>query len=931
MSAAETSRSGSTRRDALSRFLIGIDLGTTNTVMAYADREHGDGIRIFAIEQLVALGEVARRPQLPSMRYHPSPGELNPADVSLPWDGSDVAGMADAVVGGLAHELGSRVPEHLVTSAKSWLSHRSVDRTAAILPWGAGEGVPKVSPVAASASYLAHLRAAWNFSHPHHPLERQEVVLTIPASFDEGARALTVEAARGAGIPRLRLLEEPQAAFYDWLHRQGGELEQGLADTRLVLVCDVGGGTTDLTLIRVEPGAAGPNLLRIGVGDHLMLGGDNMDLGLAHLVERRMTADRARLGVSQLARLTRQCRSAKELLLAPSAPETVKVTLLGAGTSLIGGARSAELARGEVEEMVRDGFFPRITKEEMPRHPRGALVEFGLPYAADPAVSRHVAGFLDRHRRVAGEAPGVREAAAPDTVLLNGGVFRSRVLADRLLDTLGDWRGAPVRRLINDHPEWAVARGAVAYILARSGAAPRIGGGSARSYFLALEEATEQRRGVCLLPRGTEEGRELVLDQRSFMLRVGQPVSFRLLSSTADTSWQPGEIVDLASNGMVPLPPVATVLDTHSGDGAGEVQVRLAAQITEVGTLEVDCMGGGTAPMRWRLEFQLRGRAVTVKDSAALPSHFPEAARRLELLYGRHRRAVRPGQIKRLRTALEQLLGPREEWDGTLLRELFGVLWDGAGKRRRSADHERVWLNLAGYCLRPGYGHPLDDWRVERLMTLYEAGIQFVGEFRNWAEWWILWRRVAGGLDAAAQVRLFDDIAYYLRPTGRAKRPPGARKQGYDDMVRLAASLEHLPVERKIELGGWFLERLSKPRENLQTWWAVGRLGMREPAYGSAHRVVPPEVAAEWLERLLARDWRRTGPAAFAAAVIARMTGDRSRDIDADLRARVAERLVAIKAPAAWSTMIRETVALAAADERRILGDSLPAGLKLLH
>lgn len=289
------------------------------------------------------------------------------------------------------------------------------------------------------------------------------------------------------------------------------------------------------------------------------------------------------------------------------------------------------------------------------------------------------------------------------------------------------------------------------------------------------------------------------------------------------------------------------------------------------------------------------------------------------------------GEIKRLRSELERLLGPRNEWHGTLLRELFALLWDGAGRRRRSPDHERIWLNLAGFCMRPGFGYPLDEWRVKQLWSLYPSGIQFGREARNWAEWWILWRRVAGGLDATAQTLLFDDIAYYLQPPGTVKRPPGPNKQGYDDMVKLVGSLERLPVENKIEAGEWLLRRLRKPKENVQTWWAIGRLGARQPAYGSAHQVVPPEVAEDWLQQLLALDWKQMESAAIAAALLTRMTGDRERDIGASLRDRVIERLVTIKAPPSWLKMVREVIELSAEDEKRLLGDSLPVGLKLLH
>jgi molecular chaperone DnaK (HSP70) len=921
------------------RYLVGIDLGTTNTVVAYTDRQAaGDqAIRLFDIEQLVALGEVAARPQLPSLRYHPAPDELALGDIGLPWASDEPGDRPLAVLGELARELGGQVPGRLVASAKSWLSHRGVDRTAPILPWGAGDDVAKISPLDASASYLAHVRAAWNHRFSDSPLETQEVMLTVPASFDEGARALTVEAARQAGIPRLHLLEEPQAAFYDWLFCHQAGLNEALSGVHLVLICDVGGGTTDLTLIKVEAAPTTPRFSRIGVGDHLMLGGDNMDLGLAHLAEGRLAAEGTALRAPQLNQLVHQCRLAKQRLLESDAPESAKVTVLGAGAQLVGAARSAELKRGEVRDLVLDGFFPRVGPQERPQRLRGGFVEFGLPYAPDPAVTRQVAAFLARHIRVARKALGAtappqERLPVPDAVLLNGGVFRSRSLTERLQETLSDWRGTPVKLLANAHPEWAVARGAVAYGLARTGMAPRIGGGSARSYFLALED----QRGICLLPRQTQEGRELVLPGRTFALRVGQPVRFHLHSSTADTPWQAGDLVELDPECMLPLPPIAVVLETQTARDRSEIPVQLAAMLTEVGTLDVQCVATPGADQRWRLEFQLRGQGASQGiggETAALHPRFAEAAQLTQRIFGRRAQTVQLREVKSLRGDLEKILGGREKWDTVLLRELFSALWDAAAKRRRSAAHERVWFNLVGYSLRPGFGYPLDDWRVRELWSIYRQGVQFVNENRNWAEWWILWRRAAGGLEEPAQIQLLDDMSYYLRPRSQTKgrRAPGPKKQGYEDMVRLAASLERLPMERKSELGAWFLERLAKPRENPQTWWALGRLGARELVYASAHQVVQRSVAEQWLERLLAQDWKRVEPAAFATALIARRTGDRERDLSTQLRDEVVERLRMAKTPHAWVRIVREVVALDAADQRRLLGDSLPQGLRLLH
>ncbi|MFM0529803.1 hsp70 family protein [Paraburkholderia strydomiana] len=983
----------------MKRYSVGIDLGTSNTVLAYAEAG-SDEIRVFEIEQLVSPGEVAARPLLPSVRYHPAQGELSAGDLQLPWSDGESVSSRDAdrragrsasqhandtatlpsdgdhaqpvVIGRLARLLGAQVPGRLVTSAKSWLSHASVDRVAPILPWGAADDVHKVSPVEASASYLAHVRAAWNQRFPDAPLERQDVVLTVPASFDEGARALTVEAARMAGLPSLRLLEEPQAAFYDWLFHHRERLGAELAHTRLVLICDVGGGTTDLTLIEVGMADGEPQLTRIGVGNHLMLGGDNMDLALAHLVEARLAGggERARLSAASLSQLVERCRGAKELLLGPQAPDSASITLLGAGSKLVGGARTAQITRDEVERVIVDGFFPVVGSHERPGRPRGAIVEFGLPYATDAAVTRHIAAFLSRFEAQSRKAlgwvqsdAGAGPAAAsqgvsdvepasiaggppplpvPDTLLLNGGVFRAHALTQRLATTLGTWRGEPLNVLHNDNPDVAVARGAVAYSLARAGGAPKIGGGSPRSYFLVLDEPAGDKpdsqpaqRGICLLPRGTEEGHEILIAERTFALRLGHPVRFHLVSSSADTVYAPGELADLSGADFVRLPPIATIVPPRGAGSARETAVRIATSLTEVGTLEVHCIDRDNPAERWLLEFQLRREdaQVNFSDDPTQARHprLDEAIEQIDRCFGSRSQNVDKKEVKRLRSQLEQLLGPRESWNSALLRELFGALWERARRRRRSADHERLWLNLAGYCVRPGFGYPLDEWRVEQLWSLFDDGIQYVQESQVWSEWWTLWRRAAGGLDEGAQLRVLDAM-HYLQTAAqsRHKLPFDVSKTGTADMLRLSASLERIPVARKIELGESVLARLQKPSENHQGWWAVGRIGARRPFYGSAHSVVPADVASQWLDAILALDWKKVDPAAFAAVQIARMTGDRSRDLPDEMRHAVLRRLEAASAPRAWITMVSENVELDNADEGRVFGESLPAGLKLI-
>ncbi|MEN8261286.1 MAG: Hsp70 family protein, partial [Pseudomonadota bacterium] len=593
-------------------YIVGIDLGTTHTVVAYADSEDEEnGIRLFEVEQLVSPGETSRHPLLPSVRYHPAKGELNDNDIRLPW--TVIEGDAPPpVVGELARVLGAKTRGRTIVSAKSWLSHPSVDPTAAILPWGASDDVAKISPVEASASYLSHVRFAWNARFPDAPLERQDIVVTVPASFDEAARTLTIEAARLAGLKNIRLLEEPQAVCYDWLNRHRHDLRKSLKNIHLLLVCDVGGGTTDLTLIKVEPGANEPKLTRIGVGDHLMLGGDNVDLTLAHLVEKRLLADGKRLAPGDFSQLVEQCRLAKERLLAEDGPESLKITLLGAGAKVIGGARSTELGRDEVRDVALEGFFPKSNYHDVPDRKRSGIVEFGLPYAPEPAVSKHIGAFLNQHKQVALDALGEEtDTPVPDAILLNGGVFRSQVITQRVLELLSHWRGGAPRHLENLHPELAVAYGAVAYSMARRGKQIKIGGGSARSYFLLVDsEQSEIAQGVCILPRGSEEGVEVVLESRSFALRLGEPVRFHLVSSVEDIVPQAGDLVDITEEGFHSLPPLAVALDKKSLQGASEATVKIAAALTELGTLNIQCLSVVDPSQRWDVAFQLRKSGI---------------------------------------------------------------------------------------------------------------------------------------------------------------------------------------------------------------------------------------------------------------------------------------------------------------------------------
>jgi molecular chaperone DnaK (HSP70) len=939
-------------------FVIGIDLGTSNCAMAFSPVAQGADASVidFPILQVVRPGEIVAQPLFPSSLYLAGEHELDPESVRLPW------GETRLVAGEFARWQGSRVPGRLVASAKSWLSHPGVDRSAPILPWGAPEEVTKLSPVDASAALLRHMVEAWKSAHPEAPLADQDVVITVPASFDEVARALTVSAARQAGLERFTLVEEPQAAFYDFTARHRRDLAEALREIRLVLVIDIGGGTSDFTLVQADVTPEGPVLKRLAVGEHLMLGGENMDAALARQAEEQMIAGGRKLSAAQWTQLVQTARLAKERLLSAEPPETYHLSIAAEGSRLLGGALSARLTREEAERTVLEGFFPCTRPGELPqRTARAAIQELGLPYAKDPAITRQLAAFLRLHARAGfsaleqtfeeaeGGGPESQALPRPDAILLNGGVFNSPKIAGRLIDALSAWwPGEPrIPLLEHDSLELAVARGAAYYGLVRRGLGRRIGGGAAHAFYIGLSGTGGQAQALCVIPRGHEEGETVELAEQKFQLTLGRPVQFPIYSTAADRLDRSGDVVPV-SDDLQPLRPIHTLLKSGKGK-TGEVPVHLRATLTEIGTLEISCVSE-VSDERWRLEFELRetsgAGAIAVTES--MPARFGEARQWIELIFGNKpptrrgtksaQAAAPPKDVKQLWSSLERTLGPRENWRVPVLRELWGVLHAGAARRRRSADHERIFFQLAGYMLRPGFGYPLDEWRCEQMFPLFAERVQHHKERPVWNEFWVMWRRIAGGLTEAHQIEIWNGLKPHLsmrldpnRPK-HAPKPKGVQAEGVEEMVRAAASIEHLPFAEKMELGSWISAKLWEPGAQGGPWaWALGRLGARVPLYGSVHQAIPAAQAADWIQLILEIGIEQVAGGAFALAQLARVSGDRAREIDDAIRLRVVRALELANAPATWQRMVIEIVQLEADDEARALGDTLPAGLSLIR
>lgn len=608
------------------RYAIGIDLGTTHCALSYVDVTASDGEQavqqVLAIPQLSGPGAVEARPLLPSFVYLPHESELAPGDLALPW-----AAGQDFATGEFARTRGAATPIRLVASAKSWLCHPGVDRRAAILPAEAPPEVARISPLTASIRYLSHLREAWNAAHPDAPFADQDVTVTIPASFDPAARELTAEAAKAAGYGPITLLEEPQAALYSWIQHSAGGWRKSVNKGDIILVVDVGGGTTDLSLIAVLERDGQLELHRVAVGEHILLGGDNMDLALAYGVARKLAGQGTNLDPWQTRALAHACRVAKETLLADASIDAVPVVVPSRGSKLIGGSIRTEVTRDELTRSLLDGFFPEVAVSDAPiSRARGALTQLGLPYAQDAAITRHLGAFLSRQREATAELEGFAQPAGaasflhPTAVLFNGGVLKSGLVAERVLGMLNRWlaaeSAAPARLLGGTDLDLAVARGAAYYGYVRRGRGVRIRGGTAQAYYVAVESAMPAIPGMeppvqalCLAPFGMEEGSDAELPPQQFGLVVGEPVRFRFFGSSVRRHDQVGTLLDFwAPDELQELEEIEASLPAEGRRAGDIVPVHLHARITETGTLQLEALPVGGSE-RWKVEFDVRGQA----------------------------------------------------------------------------------------------------------------------------------------------------------------------------------------------------------------------------------------------------------------------------------------------------------------------------------
>jgi molecular chaperone DnaK (HSP70) len=918
------------------QFSIGIDLGTTNCALAF----EGLGTAVAPLEVLlVPQWETATRfsesSTLPSFLYLLSQDEAGQIS-------RQKALRAEWVPGRIARTRAAESPGRVVHSAKSWLCHHGVDRTASFLPWRSDE-IPvekRISPIRASALLLEYLRAAWDarFADQGLRFDDQEITITVPASFDAAAQRLTLEAAREAGFPEgVRLLEEPQAAFYWWLEQGIGESvgsnELSAMGVHHVLVIDIGGGTTDFTLFEIAAGSGTPlsRIKRVAVSDHLLLGGDNIDLAIAHQIESRLPAHEP-LSEVQWNFLVALCRDVKERCLSDSSVPAFTVSIPGRGSSLLGRTLSAQIDRAEIESIVLEGFFPECNLDDQPARTQAGLREWALPYAVDSAVTRYLAEFL-------------RARPTVDAILFNGGSLYPQALRQRLQKQIARWQhGAEPRILENVEPSLAVARGAAHFGRIVHRHAQRIEAGAARALYLEVHQGVSANEMVnrplliCILPSGAPAEEVFRVSQEGLELRVNRPVRFQPYYSTRRAEDQAGSVVPWNDRDFHRLPPLQTTARLTGPDREGDrLPVTLTARINELGLLHVACVSRDPeAQGTWPLEFDLRphemggtkrsGReeaGAAQMDPGVEPLRLDGAQTRIATIFSRPLDRRDKISAANLLKSLERILGkPKIDWNYHLIRSLWCSLQACFSSRQESVDHEETWLILAGYFLRPGFGAEGDEARINELWRIHTDGLKYPGK-RNQLQLYILWRRVAGGLNGERQETI-------LAPE-LSRLPAPANLSA--ELVRLCGSLERISVATKTKLLDPFLQTARqlalKKQHSAPYLVAIGLLLNRSPLYAGRAFVMPAIHVEKAYNALSDLDW--TDPYLVEIHTLflraGRVVNNPKIDLPKSLRDRIASQLQKAGIAPSKVARLRSYVPVVLADRANLFGESLPPGL----
>ena len=922
-----------------SRYAIGIDLGTSNCALSYVDRLAPiPAIQSLPISQCDENFGQVERLVLPSFLYFLEQPEAD----RVPDQLHCTAGTLPQVAGFLARERQFEKPDRVIHAAKSWLVHGGVDKTDAFLPWRSDTIPPgeKLSPVQVSAAYLRYLKKQWDETFAgvsrEYAFDAQQITITVPASFDEAAQQLTLQAASAAGYPAgVRLLEEPTAAFYYWLSQQQNsnifnELFSEKNNAVLsVLVCDVGGGTTDFSLFEIRKPAGNsilPDIKRVRVSNHILLGGDNIDLALAALALEKAVGAGTQFTTTQWHYLVAQSRKAKEYALQASEGDKLfRLSVPGSGSNLFTATTTIEISVHELIDRVMNGFFPVYDAEAPDPLDSGGIEDFGLPYARDTRVTAHLANFL--------------AGSSVDAVLYTGGTLHPAFIRDRITEVLTHWQGAAPVALVNDEPDLAVAHGAgwSGYVLEHTEG--RIRGGYPRTVYLQVAAQKEKDPDVlvCVLPKGSEPGAEIALSDREFRLVLDAPARFQLHIAVDRAADMVGDIFSLTAIRTLRLPSIETVLTRKPGLKllpGGLIDVVLQARLRETGMLELFLEHVTEAGEKhyWELVFDVRNKKLSTPDASALQStqsavprrQIQTAADQIRSVYGKGRptgKVYKPGELV---AVLEKTLhSKKSEWDSSLLRELWTPLAEGVTRRGRSVQHERVWLNLAGFVLRPGFGIDGDTVRMIQLWRAHSLGLSFPKEKSAQVQWWILWRRVAGGLDRIQQREIYNSVCSLI-----------TKKNEFPEVIRLVAALERIPLEDKERFGNYLVDAIRKEysKDSAHYCWALGRVASRIPLHAPVHTVLPPAVVTGWFKRLQNLDWSGGGRehliSTFSQA--GRLIADSELCLSENIRTAIRKKLASTGAPIQFIRPLDEIIERDEQEAAAQFGEKLPAGVRLV-
>ena len=923
------------------RYIIGIDLGTTNSCVSYVDSENPRmTIQPFRIPQLSSAGFIEAQATLPSFCYLAADHEFPTGSLKLSWDKDK---ERDYVVGNFAQAQGAKTPTRLVQSAKSWLCNAAANRKEKILPVDAADSFQRISPVEAAARYLAHIKEAWNHSLGRKDIasefEQQEIILTVPASFDEVARTLTAEAAKLAGLQKITLLEEPQSAFYSWIAQHEKSWEDILKEGNTILVCDVGGGTTDFSLIEVQKNKDGKlSFQRMAVGDHLLLGGDNMDAAIAHYIEQKLQQQNPRtFDTHQWLQILHEARSAKEYLLSEDNATHYSVLLQGTGSQVIQGSVSIEITREEILPLLLSGFFASCSWDEAQQLKKaGGMRTMGLPYENEPNILKHLAHFLKQ---------SAVTPKKPDYILFNGGAMKPTQFQEAMTNALDQWfSGNPIQVLETASLDLAVGRGAAYYGKVRRGLGVRIGGGTARGYYLEVEVKDQQKQStkqaITLLPRGCEEGSSYE-PEHTFWLTPNKPIAFRLFSSHVRLHDTQGSLITIEPEEMQPLPPIHTILrygkKQTSNDSEEKIPVRLGIELTAIGTLAMWLKSQKTEH-KWSLEFQLRSATgqdnslgaleKTRSDETFDASYLKQAEEAIHETFA-GQRTIKPGKLME---KLEELLeAPRREWSPSVLRGLWETLLKCAPQRKTSAEHEGRWWNLVGFVLRPGFGYPLDDFRMKELWKIILGDLKSAKTPEGLIQSWICFRRLAGGLSKGQQIQLAHELTPLIfdKKSNKIEIKSKAELYQYAEKLRALAALELIDIPMKIRLGDAIVQRIMSGEAISSDYWALGRIGARHLLYGTAGNVVPRATCVSWVEKLISLKQPNFEELAFVLGQLARKTDQRELNLPQTLIDKVANFFEGHAQSHRLNALLQESTQLTQQEQDQLFGDHLPTGLTL--